>query len=156
MSQMPPQVSRLFWDKINGWRDPRGVVVLQPWTFPFSLPFATNNASVRILPQMPRQPGVLISGRWVPRAGLLDQRVIRFFLTVLQRIKQENTAEVTSGRAEEVEQMDPREVCWWLSQSLRYKVLGLQVVHLVMFFYDLHRRHHSDCQIEQTERCLSS
>lgn len=92
----------------------------------------------------------------MPRAGLLDQRVIRFFLTVLQRIKQENMAEVTSGRAEEVEQMDPREVCQWLSQSLRYKVLGLQVVHLVMFFYDLHRRHHSDCQIEQTERRLSS
>lgn len=43
----------------------------------------------------------------MPRAGLLAQRVIRFFLTVLQRIKQENTAEVTSGRAEEVEQMDP-------------------------------------------------
>lgn len=40
-------------------------------------------------------------------------------------------AEVTSGRAEEAEQMDPRGTSWWLSQSLIDKVLRLQVARLV-------------------------
>lgn len=110
------------------------MVCFPSWTFPLSLSFATNNASVSILLQMSWQAVALISRRLVSRAGLLAQSVMWFFLTVLYRIKQENMAEVTSGRAEEAEQMDPREACWWLSQSLIYKILRLQVAHLVRLF----------------------
>lgn len=37
----------------------------------------------------------------MPRAVLLAQRAMQFFLTVLKRIEQENMAEVTSRRSED-------------------------------------------------------